>query len=395
MKFKHRVPEIRFKGFSGEWERKKLDEIATFFSGGTPTSTNKEYYSGNIAFIGSGNIKSEKVQQYITQEALESSSAKMIKKGDLLYALYGATSGEVAISKMNGAVNQAVLCIRTQENKYFLNLWLLGKKKTILSTYLQGGQGNLSANIIKNLKPILPKLTEQTKIGNYFQHLDRLIEEKAKKEQKLKSLKKAMLQKMFPKEGATTPEIRFKGFSGEWERKQLGEIGSIGMNKRIFKHQTLDKGEIPFFKIGTFGKKPNAYISRKVFDEYKSKYPYPQKGDLLISASGSIGKIVEYTGKDEYYQDSNIVWLMHDNNIVNSYLKQFYSIVKWNGLEGSTIQRLYNKNILTTSISMPTKTEQTKIGNYFQKLDSLINLQHQELEKLKNLKKAFLSKMFV
>ena len=96
------------------------------------------------------------------------------------------------------------------------------------------------------------------------------------------------------------PQIRFKGFGGDWEEKTLRALGRVAMNKRVFKHQTSETGDVPFFKIGTFGKEPDSFISRKLFDEYKSKFPYPLKGDLLISASGSIGRIVEYSGKDEY-----------------------------------------------------------------------------------------------
>lgn len=127
------------------------------------------------------------------------------------------------------------------------------------------------------------------------------------------------------------PAIRFNGFIKEWEDKKLGDLGSVLMNKRIFKNQTSETGDVPFYKIGTFGREPDAFILRDLFEEYKIKYPYPVKGDLLISASGSIGKIVEYVGKDEYFQDSNIVWLQHDNRLIHSFLKQFYSFVKWGG----------------------------------------------------------------
>src|SRR5690554_1134171 len=125
------------------------------------------------------------------------------------------------------------------------------------------------------------------------------------------------------------PEIRFKEFEGEWEETKLGKFGNVEMNKRIYKDQTSAKGEIPFFKIGTFGGKPDAFISRALFKDYKSRFPYPLSGDILLSAAGSIGKAIEYTGNDEYYQDSNIVWLNHSGNIINSFLKYFYSIVKW------------------------------------------------------------------
>lgn len=190
------------------------------------------------------------------------------------------------------------------------------------------------------------------------------------------------------------PEIRFKGFNGEWESLTLGDLGTVAMNKRIFKHQTTKVGEVPFFKIGTFGKQPDAFISRDLFNEYKNKYPYPVAGDLLISASGSIGCVVEYKGREQYFQDSNIVWLKHDGRIDNYFLKAFYSIVKWSGLEGSTIKRLYNKNILETEINIPERGEQAKIGKTFQKLDTLISQHQQKHDKLSNIKKAMLDKMF-
>lgn len=146
------------------------------------------------------------------------------------------------------------------------------------------------------------------------------------------------------------------------------------MNKRIFKDQTSEKGEIPFFKIGTFGGEADSFITRELFEDYKSKYPYPRKGDILISASGSIGRTVEFTGDDEYFQDSNIVWLQHDNQVQNTFLKHFYSIVKWDGLEGSTIKRLYNKNILDTQIMLPKPQEQEKLALFLNNLDKLITL---------------------
>lgn len=146
------------------------------------------------------------------------------------------------------------------------------------------------------------------------------------------------------------------------------------MCRRIFKEQTSETGDIPFYKIGTFGADPDAFISRELFEEYKSKYPYPQKGDILISASGSIGRTVEFAGNNEYFQDSNIVWLNHDERLSNPFLKCFYSVVKWAGIEGSTIKRLYNDNILNTVICMPSVPEQKRIGLFFENLDHLITL---------------------
>lgn len=192
------------------------------------------------------------------------------------------------------------------------------------------------------------------------------------------------------------PKRRFKEFEldSEWDLKKLGDLGSVEMCKRIFKHETSDKFEIPFYKIGTFGKKADSYISKEKFEVYKTTFPYPNKGDLLISASGSIGNVVEFRGEKAYFQDSNIVWLNHLGKICNTFLKQFYLIADWDGVEGTTIKRLYNKNILETKISLPTIQEQRKIGDFFQTIDSLISLHQHKLDKLKNLKKSYLAELF-
>ena len=174
------------------------------------------------------------------------------------------------------------------------------------------------------------------------------------------------------------PRCFLGSFDFSWEQRKLGEIGSVSMCRRIFKEQTSETGDIPFYKIGTFGADPDAFISRELFEEYKSKYPYPQKGDILISASGSIGRTVEFAGNNEYFQDSNIVWLNHDERLSNPFLKCFYSVVKWAGIEGSTIKRLYNDNILNTVICMPSVPEQKRIGLFFENLDNLITLHQRE-----------------
>lgn len=187
---------------------------------------------------------------------------------------------------------------------------------------------------------------------------------------------------------------QFTSASFTWERKKLGEIGSVSMNKRIFKDETSTIGEIPFYKIGTFGGKADAFITRKKYEEYKKKYPYPQKGNLLISASGSIGRIIEYNGEEAYYQDSNIVWLDHDNTILDVFLKPTYEIIKWDGIEGTTIKRLYNKNILNTVIYKPTIDEQRKLGKLFIILNNTIQLHERKYEELTLIKKALLQKLF-
>jgi len=193
--------QLRFKDENGnpypDWEEKRLNEFCTFFSGGTPTSSNKEYYSGEIPFIGSGNIYDSEVFSFISKEALDSSSAKLVERGDLLYALYGANSGESAISKLEGAINQAILCIRTKESIEYLNYILVSNKDKIVSKYLQGGQGNLSAQIIKKLKYKFPCLEEQQKIATYLSSIDTKIESVNNQITQTQTFKKGLLQQMF------------------------------------------------------------------------------------------------------------------------------------------------------------------------------------------------------
>lgn len=195
-----KVPEIRFPGFTGDWEQRKLGDITESFSGGTPTAGKSEYYGGDIPFIRSGEISSELTELFITENGLNNSSAKMVKAGDILYALYGATSGEVSISRINGAINQAILAIRPtkNDNSYLIVQWLRKQKDTIISTYLQGGQGNLSGSIVKDLVITLPQdKEEQNKIGTFFKQLDDTIALHQRKLDLLKETKKGFLQKMF------------------------------------------------------------------------------------------------------------------------------------------------------------------------------------------------------
>ena len=139
-----------------------------------------------------------------------------------------------------------------------------------------------------------------------------------------------------------------------WEIKKLGEVGKVSMCKRVFKEDTTTEGDIPFYKIGTFGKSPDAFITKERYNEFRSKFSFPKKGDILISASGTIGRRVRYDGEPAYFQDSNIVWI--DNNeklVLNDYLYRFYEICNWGASKGATISRLYNDNLKQIEITYP------------------------------------------
>jgi type I restriction enzyme S subunit len=157
----------------------------------------------------------------------------------------------------------------------------------------------------------------------------------------------------------------------KWMR--LGDVGDICMCKRIMKNQTLPNGEIPFYKIGTFGKQADAYISNNLYEEYKNKYSFPKKGEILISASGTIGREVVYDGTPAYFQDSNIVWISNDESIIyNCFLYYLLQTIKWT-TEGGALQRLYNDNIKKVEIPIPPLSEQQRIVSILDRFDTLIN----------------------
>ena len=233
------IPELRFPEFKndGEWILETIGTIADTFSGGTPTVGNREYYGGYIPFIRSGEISNDKTELFITESGLSNSSARMVDKGTVLYAMYGATSGEVAISKISGAINQAILAIIPKSQKYnsrYIYHYLKHNKQYILGKYLQGGQGNLSANIINNLPIYLPcdsegkvSIKEQQKIADCLSSLDEYINVTKQKVEQLKEHKKGLMQRLFPAKGKTAPEFRFPEYCDAkgWESSSLGAIG--------------------------------------------------------------------------------------------------------------------------------------------------------------------------
>lgn len=195
---------------------------------------------------------------------------------------------------------------------------------------------------------------------------------------------------------ALVPELRFPEFrdAGPWEVKRLGDLGPVSMCKRVMKDQTASTGDVPFYKIGTFGKQADAYINRDLYEEFKSKYSYPQKGDILISAAGTIGRTVVYDGKPAYFQDSNIVWIANDEEIAtNEFLNFAYQKVNWR-TDDNTIARLYNDNLRSIKVALPSLPEQQKIADCLSSLDDLIRAEEGRLEALNAHKTGLMQCLF-
>ena len=372
-----REPRCFLGSFDFSWEQRKLSELTSMHAriGWQNLRTSEFLDSGNYMLITGTDFNDGAINfstcHYVERERYEQDRNIQIHNGSILITKDG-TLGKVAYVQglsMPATLNAGVFNVQIKDANNVDEKYLFQYLKApFLMDYVDkkatgGTIKHLNQSILVDFPVILPQRSEQTLIGAFFQQLDNLI-----------TLHQRKCISFTGRAGRLISTVNKKRITSSWEQRKLGEIGSVSMCRRIFKEQTSETGDIPFYKIGTFGAEPDAFISRELFEEYKSKYPYPKKGDILISASGSIGRTVEFAGNNEYFQDSNIVWLSHDERLSNSFLKCFYSVVKWAGIEGSTIKRLYNDNILNTVICMPSVPEQEHIGLFFENLDNLITL---------------------
>ena len=350
------TPNIRFKGFTDDWEQRKLGDWGDFYYGRScPKWSVTE--DATIPCIRYGELYTKfgaKIDRVYSYTNMPPENLRFSKGTEVLIPRVGEDPMDYNhctwLSMKDVAIGEMISVFNTDNNPLFTATMFNATLQNEFAMRVEGGSvTNLYFEKLKNIDVSFPSIREQEMIAAYFENIDNLITLHQRKS--------------------------FLYFSriNDWEQRKFGDVGSVAMCKRIFKEQTSDEGEVPFYKIGTFGGEPDAFISRKLFDEYKTKYPYPHKGDILISASGSIGRTIEFTGKDEYFQDSNIVWLKHENEIDNNFLKVLYSIVEWS-CEGSTIKRLYNDNFLKTEFMLPQIDEQIKLGDYFANLDNLITL---------------------
>ncbi|WP_238694650.1 restriction endonuclease subunit S [Limosilactobacillus fermentum] len=377
------------------------------FLGGTPSAGNSSYYQGDIPFIRSGEINSDKTELFLTEAGLKNSSAKMVSVGDILYALYGATSGEVGISQINGAINQAILAIKPSSgySSEFIMQWLKLQKQKIIDKYLQGGQGNLSGSIVKNLVLNVPDFEEQQQIGSLFKQIDDTIALHQRKLDLLKEQKKGYLQKMFPKNGEKVPELRFAGFADDWEERKLGDLATsfeYGLNATAKSFDGTHK-YIRITDIDDSSRKFNSQsltspdIDLSSADNYKLK-----NGDILFARTGaSVGKSYIYADSDGlvYYAgflirariksgvDSNFVF---QHTLTSSY-ENFIRVTSQRSGQPGVNAKEYS----TFEISVPSYEEQQKIGSFFKQLDDTIALHQRKLDFLKEQKKGLLQKMFV
>lgn len=400
--------KIRFKGFTEAWEQRKLKDFTLSYSGGTPTVSNKNYYNGTIPFIRSGEISGERTELFITEEGLNKSSAKSVHKGQILYALYGATSGEVSLSKIDGAINQAILAISTKEgySNAFLSFWLRKEKDRITATFLQGGQGNLSGEIVKNLIVPIPSQLEQTKIGDFFNQLDGIITLHQRKLNRFQKIRTTFLQKMFPKNGETKPAIRLTGFNADWEQEKLQNFAVRITRKNIKKQNNR-----PLTISAQHGLvDQTVYFNNRVAAQDVSNYYLIKKGEFAYNRStskdapvGAVRRLVDY--EEGVLSTLYLVFSITDPQHVDpNYLSYFFETTGWHSwileraAEGARNHGLLNvssQDFLSLPVMLPSSLEeQQKIGEFFQKIDDCIILLERQADLLKQIKSSLLLNMF-
>ena len=383
------VPALRFPEFSREWKRHKLSEICSFYSGGTPSSSKKEFYNGNIPFIRSGELHKDKTELFITEDGLNSSAAKLVEIGDLLLALYGATSGDIAISKIKGAINQAILCIRTKQNKKFIESVWNKHVERLLQTYLQGGQGNLSADIVKNIPFYFADLEEQDKLANFISLLDERISTQNKIIEDLKKLKSAISKQVFAQEP--------NGWSRLDTLFSKGKAGGTptSTNKEYY------NGEIPFLSInditkqGKYVRYTENHLSQSGL-ENSSAWVVP-KYSLIMSMYASVGLV---TINEIPITTSQAMFAMQlkDKDLLD-YLYYYLSYFKYRYihkyLETGT-QSNINADIVR-GIMIPTygHSRNMEIASTLQGFDAKIDNELSVLELFNRQKNYLLSQMFI
>ena len=248
------------------------------------------------------------------------------------------------------------------------------------------------------LPPVAVSRPEQQKIADCHGALDDLIAAEGRKLEALRQHKQGLMQQLLPQPGETVPRQRFPEFHNdpEWEEKELGDVSEVLMCKRIFASETNPNGGVPFYKIGTLGGVPDAFISKDLFEEYKSKYNFPRTGEVLITCSGTVGKCLPYDGSEAYFQDSNIVWI--DNStlkVSNEFLLSILSNVNWSTLNSTTITRIYGPDLRGLAIKFPqNEKEQKHIADCLTSVDDLIAAQARKIDALKQQKQGLLQQLF-
>ena len=397
-------PKIRFNGYTEDWEQRKLSEIALqTYGGGTPKTANEEFWKGNIPWIQSSDLIEERLfnvkpRKYISQEAISKSSTKLVPQNSIAIVTRVGV-GKLAFMPFSYATSQDFLSLSELKIEPKFAVYALYKMMRLVSNEVQGTSiKGITKDELLAKEILIPDCEEQKKIGAYLHNLDHLITLHQRKCEQTKTLKKYMLQKMFPQDGEKVPQIRFEGFTEDWKQRKLGEL--VGIYDGV--HQTPDYQDsgIMFLSVENIVTlKSEKYIAEEAFErDYKV---YPEKGDILMTRIGDVGttNVVETAEKVAFYVS---LALLKPNGIDSYFLS--------NAMKTNAFQKGLRERTLVTAIPQKINKdeigkidifitnndeEQKKIGAYFSNLDHLITLHQRKCDELKEVKKFMLQNMFV
>lgn len=361
-----------------EWETKTFGSIGTLIMGQSPKGSSYNINEIGLPLLnGAVDLKKDRIE--INQYT--SAPVRTSKEGDLLFCIR-ATIGNLQVSDRVYCLGRGVASMRVDEK--YDRKFIAQRLEELFTLMRQRSQGGVIKGLTKDelagFEILVPKSKiEQQKIAEILGVVDEDIAKTQEVIEATEKLKRGLMQNI----------LSFVNNEGV-KYLALGDIGKVSMCKRIFREETSPVGEIPFYKIGTFGKEPDAFISKELYDSYRNKFSFPKIGDVLLSASGTIGRRVKYDGRPAYFQDSNIIWLEHDESkILNNFLFYLYETITWQ-TEGSTIKRLYNSILLKKIVPVPSIDEQKKIVEILSSVDEKISVNKKLKEKLTFLKKGLM-----
>ena len=418
---KQQIPDIRFKGFTDDWEQRKLGELINLENGFAFKSEYFQEDPSDVIVLTPGNVnigggfQSGKGRFY--NIAGKFPDKFIFKPGDIFVTMTdltpsGQTLGLPAIVPDDGITylhNQRLgKLVNFSGDREFL-FYVFNTEdyhKHIVATASGTTVKHSSSSKILDYVVHIPIIEEQTKIGAFLNKLDNTIALHQRQLYYYKELKKATLQKMFPREGETIPEVRFEGFTEEWEQRTLGELMDISSASRVHKNEWTKSG-VRFFRssdvIASYNKKKNteAFISHELYEELSSKSGKVSQGDILITGGGSIG--IPYLIKDEeplYFKDADLIWLKNSEKLNGYFLFTYFITNGFRQYLGSishigTISHYTIEQAKVTPISLPNEKEQDQLGSFFEQLDNAIALHQQKIINYQTAKSALFKKMFV
>ncbi|MFK4781939.1 restriction endonuclease subunit S [Lactococcus petauri] len=411
---KKKVPELRFKGFTDDWEERKLGELSQKISVGIATSSSKHFSSQDqgVPFIKNQDIKENRINtknlEYISKEFDNKNKNKRVRQGDIITARTGYPGLSAVVPKeLEGAQTFTTLITRPISEMIlseYISIFINSPygMKQISGMEAGGAQKNVNAGILQNLLIPLPSLDEQKQISNFILKLDNTITLHQRKLDLLKEQKKGYLQKMFPKNGSKIPELRFAGFADDWEERKLGNLSQDTIGGGTPKTSVTEywNGEIPWIQSSDlandklYGVLPKKFITEDAVKNSATKL-IPANSIAIVTRVG-VGKLAfmpyEFASSQDFLSLSN---LQVDCNF------GMYSIYKMlqrelNNIQGTSIKGITKADLLDKETFVPIKVEeQQKIGSFFKQLDDIIDLHQRRLDLLKEQKKGFLQKMFI